>query len=156
VFLYREPVEVLASHARERGSQMVPGVLDPEAYRLAGPPATSTSLDEYAARVLAAICESAVHHHELGDMRFVNYNELPDIVWTELCPFFDVPVTEVALERMRQVTRSHGKRPYEPFEPDTAGKQRAASTTMRDVADTWVGPWYQRLEELRLGARSAR
>ena len=29
VFVYREPVEVLASHARERGSQMVPGMLEP-------------------------------------------------------------------------------------------------------------------------------
>lgn len=56
IFLYRDPVEVLVSHARRPGAHVIPGLmkaerfgLDPRMPRL-----------EYAARALARICEAAL------------------------------------------------------------------------------------------------
>ena len=59
IFLYRDPVEVMVSHGRQRGSQMLPGVLDPRALGMDLATVQQVSLDEYCARVLAAVCEAA-------------------------------------------------------------------------------------------------
>ena len=55
IFLYRNPVEVLVSHSRRRGAHVIPGVLSV-------PPDLDQPMPlvEYAARVLARICEAAL------------------------------------------------------------------------------------------------
>ena len=56
IFLYRDPVQVLVSHQRQRGSQLVPDLLPPQWLGLEPPrgPDLPGSLAEYGARVLAA------------------------------------------------------------------------------------------------------
>jgi hypothetical protein len=154
IFVYRHPVEVLVSHVRERGSQMLPGVLQPEMFGLDWEAASALSLDEYAARVLGQVCAAAVDHHALGQGRLVHYEELPEYVWSDLGPLFGLACTHENVGRMQEVAKFHAKRPYEQFAHDTESKQAGASTQLRVLAEQWVDPWYQRLETLRATARS--
>ena len=154
IFLYRDPTEVLVSHACERGSQMLPGVLQPELFGLDWSSVSALSLDEYAARVLAQICDAAVQHHELGRGRLVHYEELPATVWSDVGAFFGVNCTAVEANRMQEVARFHAKRPYQEFEPDGTAKQGAVTRELRTLAQQWTDPWYERLEALRAATHS--
>ena len=149
VFVYRRPDEVLASHARERGSQMVPGVL--EAALLGIDPASVAvhALDEYAAQVLSAICNSAVRHHARGRGMFVNYTELPSAVWTRLGAHFDMTLSVDDIACMQEVTTRHAKRPYEPYDAEPDVVHGSIPPHLRELAARWVGPSYAELEALR-------
>jgi hypothetical protein len=50
---------------------------------------------------------------------------------------------------MRHVTQFDAKNPRFFFKDDTADKNRAASPLVRQMADTWVTPLYERLEAAR-------
>ncbi|MES2923638.1 MAG: hypothetical protein V4819_18930 [Verrucomicrobiota bacterium] len=54
-FVYRDPVEILWSHHRQRGSQMVPGLLDPALFDITRDSFNPADLDGFAARVLESI-----------------------------------------------------------------------------------------------------
>ena len=59
IFVYREPVEVLLSHSRQMGGQMIPDVLEPAMYGWDADAVKGMSLGEYGGRVLAGISEAA-------------------------------------------------------------------------------------------------
>jgi len=63
-----------------------------------------------------------------------------------------VTCTPDDLDRMQEVAWFHGKRPYEPFEPDSATKWQAASAQLRELAQQWLDPLHEQLEALRLRA----
>ena len=148
LFLYRDPVEVMVSHQIMRGSQMVPGMLEPELLGMQASEIPSMTLDEYCARTLGAICWAAARMN-FTDGRFMNYRELPEAVWTSLLDFFGVTDTVSHLERMRHVAQFHAKSPSTLFSNDTSAKQHAATEHMRSLADQWVRPAYERLIELQ-------
>ncbi|HWA86220.1 MAG TPA: sulfotransferase [Opitutus sp.] len=150
VFLYRDPVEVLVSHQRQRGSQMIPGALDLRAFGVSGWGDTQMSLDAYCARVLSVICQAAVNHAALGRGRLVNFSELPQAVWDETSPLFGIEWTPEELERMCGAARRNSKDPSRPHTDDRQEKQREASVELRRLADEWVAPSYAQLEALRL------
>ena len=155
MFLYRDPVEVMVSHTRMRGSQMVPGLIDS---RIFGPDWSSVPvlpLDEYGARVLGRLCEAALEHLSVGDGRLVNFTELPDAVLGRLAPILGGDYTRAERERMLQTCRTHAKQRSLPYVDDAAAKQRAATTELRQLANRWVAEPYQRLEAIRLAPRSA-
>lgn len=149
LFLYRDPVEVLVSHQRLRGSQMVPGLLEPTMLGLTGQESLTTSLDDYAAHVLGCICAAAVAGAERGDLQLVHYRQLPEVVWSSLLAEFGVDATEDEQRRLRDATSSHAKQPGVPFAPDGAAKQQAASPSLRALAERQVGPHYRRLLALQ-------
>jgi len=149
VFVYRRPVEVLASHARERGSQMVPGVLEPELLGFDPASVEPHALDLYAARVLGAICEAAVQHHSIGRGILVDCADLPSAAWPQIASHFGMAVGDDDLTRMRAVAGFHAKRPYEPYDAARDVGRQPISTHLRELAERWVDPWYRQLEELR-------
>ena len=59
-------------------------------------------------------------------------------------------------ERMRGVTRFHAKNPAFSFQEDTRGKQEEATDALRALADRWVRPLNERLEELHQLQREVR
>lgn len=59
VFVYRDPVEVLVSHQRDRAGQLIPGVCDPRPFGIGLDELPRISADEYTARVLAAVYAAA-------------------------------------------------------------------------------------------------
>ena len=150
LFVYRDPVEVMVSHAKMRGSQMIPGVIEPALLGLNAAEIQHMSLDEYCARTLARICGAAAQYGQDGEGLFVNYRQLPEAVWSSLLDFFGVAHTTADIDRMRHVAQFHAKSPSIPFAGDTAAKQRAATDDLRRLNDQWVRPQYQRLVELQV------
>jgi hypothetical protein len=148
-FVYRDPVEVLVSHRKQPGSQVVPGMLEPALLGLDAAEIGSIPPEEYGARVLARICHAAIEHHRPGESILINYRQLPQAAWSMLLDFFGIPYHADDIERMRHVTQFHAKNPAMYFEDDTAAKHRAASPGIQQLADHWIGPLYDELERLR-------
>jgi Sulfotransferase family len=118
VFVFREPRGVLRSQARNAGAEVLAGTIDPayagirDAAELARP--------DYGARVLAAMCEAALRHAATGEMLFVDYETLPDAVFTRVLPFLGLPFSGADESVLREIARNHTKREGERFRPDAA------------------------------------
>ncbi|HEY0548416.1 MAG TPA: sulfotransferase family protein, partial [Verrucomicrobiae bacterium] len=148
IFLYRDPIEVMVSQQRQRGVQMLPHAIDPAQFGLNGREAWMTRLDEYAAHVLARMGKAAIEFHHSGRNRFVNFQELPGVVWESLLAFFEAEVCENDLATIKQAARCDAKRPALNFESDVTAKQGAATKQLRALAAQWVQPVYERLEQI--------
>jgi hypothetical protein len=149
VFLYRDPIEVMVSHANHRGAQMVQGVLEPELFGLDRAAARQMPFEEYCARVIGSFCEAALRHHGIGKGLLLNYQQLPTAVPDLLREHFGVSLNESDLEQMRYAARFHAKNPVMEFVGDAEVKQRNATETMRRMAEQWAYPLYQQLENAR-------
>lgn len=148
VFLYRDPLEVLASQAMMPGMQVVPGMLPAHIFGIdAG---TCESSEEYGARALSAICFAALEHYAAGQGLIVNYSELPGTVATRILPHFGILPTAADCEAMRIIAGRDSKAPSFSFESDVERKQRDASARTRELADRFLAATYRRLEELRM------
>ncbi len=148
IFLYRNPVEVMASHRRMTGAQMVPGNLPPGFLGIDIAALPEMSLQEYCARVLERICGAAVAHQDKM-ARLYNYRQLPEVVWSDLLAHFHVAYSPSEVERMREVARLDAKNPSLPFADDSAAKVRAATAEMHELAERWLLPLYEQLESIR-------
>jgi hypothetical protein len=60
LFLYRDPVEVMASHQRQAGQQMVPGLLEPELFGLSRADLKHIGFHGYQIQVLAHTMQQAL------------------------------------------------------------------------------------------------
>lgn len=153
IFLYREPVEILVSHARHRGAHLTPGVLPPALFGLAKvdgcPPGPLLGLEDYGARVLAAIAEAALAAADGPGGALVNYAQLPSFVLDDLPPRWHLPLDAGDLERMRAAARMDAKNPVLPFEDDRDAKRRAATPEIRAAAERHLAGVYARLEARR-------
>jgi hypothetical protein len=148
VFLYRDPVEVLASQVSQPGTQMLPRGIGPDLYgieRSYGPGAA----EDYYARVLAKVCEPVLRHYGQGGALLVNYRELPQALFTAILPHFGVACGEADRAAMTEATRYDAKTPSLTFAPDSEAKQRGASAATRAAAERWLHDPYSRLEALR-------
>jgi gluconate kinase len=152
IFLYRDPAEVLASQMQQPGAQMVPGMLGPALLGIETSAAIEMGREEYAARTLARICAAALDHHRQGGM-LVHYRELPQAMWTTLADFFGLSLTAADVDSMRNTARFDAKTPRMFFTDDSAEKKRGATDRIREAADRWVNPVYERLEAARHASR---
>jgi hypothetical protein len=150
VFLYRDPVEVLVSQLRERGMQMVPGMMPPALYGLTSDEGTSAA--EYCTRVLEKVCRAVLDVHDNGGGLLVNYRDLPEAVWTTVLPHLGVACGDDEREIMAHAARVDAKRPGLPFASDTEDKQREATGLVRTIAERHLGDVYRRLEVAALAA----
>ncbi len=148
VFLYRDPVEVLASHRRMTGAQMVPGNLDPVFLGLDPAALARMSLAEYSAAVLQRIGEAALRRLD-GAARLYNYSQLPEAVASGMLMHFNAQYTTAEIAVMQAVARFDAKNPSLPFADDTAAKQRDATAEIRSLAEERLMPMYGKLETLR-------
>jgi hypothetical protein len=148
VFLYRDPVEVLASQMNQPGTQMLPSGIGPNLYgieRSYGPGAA----EDYYARVLAKVCEPVLRHYGEGGGLLVNYRELPQALFAAILPHFGVTGDAADRAAMTEATRYDAKSPGMAFTPDSDAKQRGASAATRAAAERWLRDPYSRLEALR-------
>lgn len=154
IFVYRDPLEILVSQLRRRGAHMVPGVLEPSLLGLDEAEIARMQTEEYCARVLARICESALGSFRSERALLVNYTQLPEAVCTTIAKFFGVEYTDEEQKRMLHAARFDAKNPSMNFVGDTDRKKLEAGETLRAATDRWVRPLYERLEALRLAALS--
>jgi gluconate kinase len=149
VFLYREPVDVLVSQLGRRGLHMVPGVIEPTLFGLNASIITEIPPEEYCARVLSSICQAALNHSDDPRAMFINYNQLPEAMWSHILDFFNVPYSSGDVERMKAVAQFDAKNPLLSFAGDAATKRRKAADIVVQVAEQWLAPVYEGLEARR-------
>lgn len=143
IFLFRDPVEVLASHERRRGAHVIPAVVPPETFGMpAGDVARLSPLD-YAAAVLARICEAALEWRDDPRVTFVEYTRLPGFAADELLDAWSVDLSLPERQQMLEAARRDAKNPAIPFDP--AHGRAQATPEVRAAADRWLGPAYDRL-----------
>ncbi|OYV05840.1 MAG: hypothetical protein CFE26_09500 [Verrucomicrobiales bacterium VVV1] len=116
-FLYRHPVEILWSHHRQRGSQMIHELRDPAMFGIAPDSFDPADLDAYAARVLGSIFSQALHRCQQGILIPLHYEELLQAFPAVLA---DLGIVPSPSELMKIARRSefHGKRPGETYQPE--------------------------------------
>lgn len=143
IFVARDPLEVMVSHQRQHGAQMIPGAIPVELLHV---PPGDHSLEEYGAHVLAQMLHAAMEHHHDGG-RMVDYIELPNALITRIASHFSIPVGGGSMDA---VLARHAKNPVLPFQPDGPTKRAEASETLRAAAENICGPVYRRFHETRL------
>jgi hypothetical protein len=147
VFLYRDPLEVMVSQMRQRGSQLVPQFVPPIFYGIDLP--TGVPDEDYCAQVLAATCEAALSGQAMGRGLVVNYNELPGALFARILPHFGVTPTSEEHEFMVDAARFDAKSPGLAFTPDSAAKRAEASAAITRICADRMEDSYRRLEALR-------
>ena len=83
--------------------------------------------------------------------RLVNYEQLPEILWTGLDRHFGIAFGSEDITLMQRQAGYHSKLPGQTFQNDSERKQREASGRLELLAEQWVMPHYRRLEEIRQG-----
>lgn len=122
VFVFRDPAEVLQSHLRGPGRHCVPGMVDAAALRVDPAECPVWDLAGWAARVIAAICRSAVAARgEPGGM-FVDYAELPQAA-NRIAAHFGIPLDDDAQARMVARSGFDAKNFGIPFYPSGAAME---------------------------------
>ena len=155
IFLYRDPVEVLVSQLAHRGAHMVPGGIEPELFGMRRDEVFEMRPEEYCARALARICEAALQHHQSCAGMVINYNQLPDAMWSGVADFLGADISDFAAETFARVAKLDAKNPGLGFESDSQAKQKRASEVVRVTAEKWLAPLYEQLETARLRCSAA-
>jgi hypothetical protein len=149
VFLYRNPVEIIVSHIRQRGAHMIQGLIPEILPELSLDEALRLSAEEYCARVMEKICRSALDALKKGDGLAINYHELPGAVSEKILPHFGVSISEKDVEKMLAVTKFNAKNPVMNFSADSESKKREASAAAAGAAENFVNPFFEELENIR-------
>jgi quercetin dioxygenase-like cupin family protein len=144
LFLYREPAAVLASHRRQRGPQMVPGLLHPALLPAAPADLAPGDLDGYAAHVLEGFFDAALAH--ATQLTLLNYAGLPQLVAASLLPRFGIACDTHAAHLLRERAACHAKQPHAPF----AGDPPACAEDGNTGARGRLAERYHALETWRL------
>jgi hypothetical protein len=154
VFLLRDPLEVLVSHRRSRGAQMIPGVLTPATAGLDLAEAAGMEPAAYAAQVLARACDAARGGLAQGGGLLVNYDELPGAVEGAIAAHFGLHFRDEERALLRAAARRDAKDPVRPFAPDARARQSEATPRERELCDAIARPAYEALEALRRAPRA--
>lgn len=150
-FLYREPMEVLASHEHRCGSLFVPGELEPELFGWELRDIMRRPFAVHWAKVLAALGEAALAGLPAGHGYLLNHSELPEAAYEGLLKAFNVPRDPDLLAVMAKTARYHQRDP-KTLSPDASlHKLRAELPDHAAAADAHVADVYHRLEAARNG-----
>ncbi|HLX64568.1 MAG TPA: sulfotransferase [Planctomycetota bacterium] len=148
VFLYRDPVEVLAAHVEHSRGRLAPGLAESGLAEGDAAELRQMAPAEFWARALRNCCAAALRFCGDGRSLLVNYEQLPDVVWGGLAQFFGVDFSAEEIEAMRCAARFDAKNPGRVFEGDRE-QRRAAGAEVREMAERWVMAQYRRLEDKR-------
>lgn len=147
IFLYRNPVEVIVSHFRRRASWIIPG----GGRKVRGMRLNADSFarpDDYAADVLASICEAALRGMTEPGGMLIDYSELPEAVYEKLAAHFRCTWSEAELQLMRQAAARDAKQPERAFSADSDSKRQEADARVREICARKLDGLYKRLSEL--------
>lgn len=147
IFLYRDPVEVIVSHLRQRGMQTVPGMVPLEWLGLS-PEDAELSEHGFIARVLERICGAVIENDRENGV-LINYAELPEAFFERILPHFGITPDAAARAAMTAVAGNHSKTPGIRFHADAQAKQHAADAELRAIAERYLTPAFAALEARR-------
>jgi hypothetical protein len=153
IFLYRDPIEVLVSQLRQPGIHMIPALVAAERFGLT-PEESWQAPAAYRARVLASICEPIARCEAIDRGLLIEYRQLPAALTTSIMPHFGMVGDERDRAALADVASRNAKTPGFAFTSDSAAKQQEATTTVRELAEQWLGELYRRLDAKRLGEQA--
>jgi hypothetical protein len=146
IFVYRDPLEVLASHAVEPAEWTDRGYLKAERFGFDAAAIPPASLAEYRTRLLAGILRSVLE----CEGHLVNYSQLPDWGWTTLPRTFGLDPGAPEIAAMREVAAQDAKRSAFAFAPNTERKRTGATPELHALCEAHLYPLYRKLEAHRL------
>lgn len=110
------------------------------------------SMVEYCAAHLAGLSLSAIEEHERTHRgRFVNYAQMPEIVWEDILPnYFNVPLPRKGIANMEDaaLVYSKGRGKNQEWEEDSTKKKGTASRAVVTAAKTFLTDIYKEMENL--------
>lgn len=115
---FRDPVEILWSHHRQRGSQMVPGLRDPSLFDIDPESVDPADLDSFAARVLESLFTHALVHVRGGDLIPLALQSLTDQMRATVFPRLGIEPTGVETDRIHERGLYHSKKAGESYQAD--------------------------------------
>jgi hypothetical protein len=133
MFLFRHPLEVLASHLRQPGLHMIP------------PPENRLPRVEFIAGVLFGILRAALEARSEPGGLFIDYTELPGAITGKIAEHFGMPLSESDCLLMRETSQVDAKRPSNTFVPDTEAKRQAVLEYQDNPAVRELVSLYDRL-----------
>lgn len=143
VFLYREPAEVLASHQKQRGPQMIPHYINLSALQPDVNNIPAYDFDAYCLRMQLSFYQTILEQLPQTTLTLVNYTQLPDIVWDKLLGLFSMQLSEVEMQKVIARTSFHSKNQHQSFT-----KNPAIKSIHPQYKETQKS--YQELEKIRL------
>lgn len=146
LFLYRDPLEIAASHLQQPGMHMVPGLLGDSPLNLADE--APAPREEFIARRLSRLLQLAVEQHRQYGGLLLNYSELPMALGGRLRTMFGLDAGQLAMAL--ESSWQNAKRPGQAFAADAQRKRDEASRPLREAVSRWAAPPYHDLEALRL------
>lgn len=151
VFVFREPRAVLRSQARGPGAEVIFGTIDPRLMDIDAAAGYALTPGEYAARVVAAFCDSALRCAALGRSAFLDYASLPDGLFDPLLAFFGLSPVEEETRRMREIARADTKHAGAAF--SARGVTRDPAGEIDRLAAELLDPSYEALVRRAAGER---
>ena len=142
VFLYRDPAEVLVSLKAEPGMHSAPGGLP--ATLIGFDPAAASNLDDYAARLFAALFDHVIDALPDGGLA-VHYLDLVDAMASAIPAHFGFAQSPGESAAMARAATRDAKAPTHAFVSDSAAKRAAVSPTMTAAIETWLAQRYATL-----------
>jgi len=151
VFVYRDPIDILVSQMSHRGYHVIPGGLSEATVGIDAATAVELPPEEYAARVMRRIGDTALASMDDGRGLLVEYGELPRAVVDRIAAHFGLSTTAADVGAMLAVVGRDAKNPAVAFVDDTARKRAAATPAVSEAAERWLRPMYRQLEQRRRG-----
>ncbi len=160
-FLYREPQAILASHQRQRGPQMVPGMIFPAQLheQVGGPVLAPGDLDGYCIQVLALLFQTALTltQSDQGALQLLHYRQLPEVLWQQFLPQLGITPSPAQLSAMQARAGFHAKRQSSPFVGDAIPNLPArAPDSSQQLLHTLAHTLYEKLEQQRQSTANSR
>ncbi len=146
VFLHRDPVEVMMSHAAMPGMQAVPGLLPEALVKIERGHEMPQS--EYTATLLARLCEAAIEHLKGGGGMIIDYADLLSAAQDAIPRHFGFHPDSDELATMETASKSDAKAPSITFAADSQSKQAMASVELRALATRTMGDLRKQLKLL--------
>lgn len=155
VFVYRDPVAVMASVRRNPTGFMRMKARPDEADRYLGigrKTIVEISEEEYLARFLARMCEFILEQARIGgpgEVLLVDYARLPAAVTDEIAPFLGIDLAEEDKQTMKSLLNfwSKDRRGERRFDPGSVGAEPQNDELLVEAA-RWMSSPYRRLREL--------
>ena len=153
VFVYRDPVEVIASQMRMPGQYLLPGELDPAFAGLATvEDARAAGREGYCARVIGRILSAAAEPAAGGALDLVNYDELPGAAIDRVLSWTGRTDSRDDRARLDELAAFDSKTPGMPFAAVRLGLNPVSDAT-RSAAATFAAAPFEALEHLRAARR---
>jgi hypothetical protein len=146
IFVYRNPVEILASLQDNASADFLPGAIFAERLGLRHEDLWTMEGSSYRAHCLTGMGQAALSAGR-NDPRalFLNYRELPEALWETIPAHFGFTLSESDRAAILETSQRNAKCPNTSFSDDRAAKQ-AAAAHLRGMAEEIVGPTIMALD----------